>query len=258
MKSFFDLYVKLFSNGSTVKFNDKLLSAALRARGYNNFRNYEESGEHFFIMNVLAHSNPTVCIDIGANIGNYTEKLLQHTQATVISFEPLPAAFAELQKKVKSFGKRSILENKGVGEKNDNLVLNYNPSALAHASFSEEINKVPYVKNSESINAKVVSIDTYFENSKFSTVDFIKIDTEGFEYEVLKGAHYTIDRFKPKYIQIEFNWHHMFRNISLNYIAEMLPDYDVFQLIPGGWIKRDAIDPLSNIYCFANFVFVRH
>ena len=46
-------------------------------------------------------------------------------------------------------------------------------------------------------------------------IDLIKIDTEGFELEVLKGAEKTIKKLKPTYIQIEYNWHHLFKNINL-------------------------------------------
>ena len=61
---------------------------------------------------------------------------------------------------------------------------------------------------------------------------------------------------KPKFIKMEFNWHQLFRNASLNYFSELLPNYDVYQLVPNGWIRRDSKDPFSNIYLFSNFVFV--
>ena len=44
-------------------------------------------------------------------------------------------------------------------------------------------------------------------------VDLIKIDTEGYEMNVLKGSRNFIS--KPKFIQIEFNWHQLFTNNSL-------------------------------------------
>lgn len=53
-----------------------LLSHALSARGYNNYRNNQESGELFFIKEILAKSNPELCIDVGANIGEYTKEIL--------------------------------------------------------------------------------------------------------------------------------------------------------------------------------------
>ena len=40
-------------------------------------------------------------------------------------------------------------------------------------------------------------------------------------------------------------------------LIKKLPDYEVFQLIPGGWKKRDSDDPYSNIFHYSNFIFVR-
>ena len=97
---------------------------------------------------------------------------------------------------------------------------------------------------------------SFIENG-IKEIDFIKIDTEGFESEVFEGAKRVLGDIKPNFIQIEFNWHQMFRNKTLNYFAEMLPDYEVYQLIPNGWIKRDPKHPHTNIYEFSNFVFVR-
>jgi FkbM family methyltransferase len=230
---------------------------SLRARGYNNYRDSTESGETYFIREVLSKTKPRLCIDIGANIGDFTCELLEHTSAKVISFEPLPAAFKELTEATLGHAERVILENKGVGKSVESLTIHYNPNTLAHASFSEDVKKVSYVTNEEKAVVSVVTLDSYCKANGISEIDFIKIDTEGFETEVFEGAIQCFATIKPKYIQIEFNWHQLFRNTSLNDFAEKLPDYDVYQLLPNSWIKRNPRDPLANIYQFSNFVFVR-
>ena len=62
---------------------------------------------------------------------------------------------------------------------------------------------------------------------------------------------------QPKFIEIEFNWHQLFRKTTLNYFSEQLPNYDVYQLTFDNWIQRDPKDPLTNIYYFSNFIFVK-
>lgn len=89
-----------------------------------------------------------------------------------------------------------------------------------------------------------------------AAVDLIKIDTQGFQAEVFEGAARVISEIRPRLIQMEFNWHQMFRSKTLNDFAEMLPGYDVYQLLPDGWVQRDPRDPLSNVYQFSNFGFV--
>ncbi len=233
-----------------------LLQESLSARGYNNFQNNYLSGESFFIENILAPSNPKLCFDIGANIGAYTKEILEKTQASVVSFEPMPTAFEMLKKNVADFEGRIVVENKGVGARSETLTIHYNPNALAHASFSEDVKNVSYVSNEMKAEVPVTTLDEYCAENSITEVDFIKIDTEGFEAEVFEGALHVFGGIKPRFIQIEFNWHQLFRNTSLNYFAEKLPDYEVYQLLPNGWIIRDPKDPLTNIYHFSNFVFV--
>lgn len=236
---------------------DFILSHALSSRGYNNFRNQEESGEYFFINEILAKSEPKLCIDVGANNGDYSLTLLNSTQAQVIAFEPLPTVFEILKNNSKEFSNRIKLENVGVGAREEDLVINYNPNTTAHASFSKEVEDIDYLNNQNKITVPVVTLDSYFERNEIKDVDLIKIDVEGFESEVFTGAKHIFTNIRPKFIQIEFNWHQLFRNTSLLFFSKQLPGYETYQLIPQGWIKRDPKDPLSNIFLFSNFVFVR-
>ncbi len=92
-----DLYVKIFSRRHLSDANDLLLRWCIKARGYNNFRNLDVSGENRFIDVVLRRINPSVCVDVGANTGSYASALLSaYADATVYSFEPLSAPFQRL------------------------------------------------------------------------------------------------------------------------------------------------------------------
>ena len=233
-----------------------LLEQTLSARGYNNYHNKEESGELFFINEILAKSNPKLCIDVGANIGSYSLEIAKSTNSNVIAFEPLPVAFDILQRNLLEFSDRIKLENVGVGAKAEKLTINFNPNATSHASFSKDVEKINYLNNEEKIIVPVVTLDSYFENNNIREVDLIKIDVEGFESEVFQGASKIFTQIRPRFIQMEFNWHQLFLNKSLNYFSEQLLGYDTYQLLPQGWIKRDPKDPYSNIFLFSNFVFV--
>ena len=243
----------MFSRSYFMEANEELLYLAFKPRGYNN----DCSGESFFIKKVLSPSNPILCIDIGANIGIYTSELLEYTDSRVVSFEPLPSAFQKLSEATKEFKHRVTLENKGIGKDTGNLTIHFNPSALQIASFAEEVKKISFVTNEQKVTCPVVSLDSYCQEKGIAVIDLVKIDVEGFELEVFEGATNTFSKIKPRFIQMEFNWHQLFRNTSLNVFAERLPEYDLYQLIPNGWAKRDPRDPLTNIYWFSNFVFVR-
>ena len=67
----------------------------------------------------------------------------------------------------------------------------------------------------------------------------------------------TIARLRPRFVQIEFNWHQLFRNTSLYGLSRHLQGYQAYQLTRGGWVRRDVKDPLCNLYQYSNFVFSR-
>ena len=161
-----------------------------------------------------------------------------------------------MQENLSSYSDRIILVNKGVGSKSEPRTIFYNGYGTEHASFIEEVNDIRYVNNNEKLEIELTTIDDYCIENNIREIDLIKIDTEGFEKEVFEGAITTFENIKPKFIQIEFNWHQLLRNTSLLFFSRKLPDYDVYQLTYNGMQKVDPKHPYSNFYIFSNFVFV--
>jgi FkbM family methyltransferase len=207
---------------------------------YNNFVNDLVSGELHFIK-LLKRYDPKLCIDIGANIGSYSSTLLEHTNAVVIAFEPLPRAYDALGKLKTTYPERFIPINQGVGAEVGHLDLHFGSEVSVMASFSQEINEIDYVSrnNTNSISVEVNTLDNFFKDfdPKFSEIDLIKIDTEGFEHEVLVGAANTLVKYRPKFIQIEFNHHQLFRSQSIYSFSKILKIIRCFKsyLITTGW-----------------------
>ena len=60
-------------------------------------------------------------------------------------------------------------------------------------------------------------------------IDFIKIDTEGYEFEVLDGAKNLLKEQQPKFIQIEFNWHQLLKGQTLYKLSSMIDFSDILE-----------------------------
>ena len=244
--------------------NNRVLHMALRARGYNNCGDLRSSGEALLLERV-ARDDPRLCIDVGANVGGYSRALLERTGARVIAFEPLPRAFASLQGLARSHPERLIAVNRGVGDFSGELEIFHGAADSEWASFSREVNAIDYVgaANRNALKVPVTTLDDYLatEGREYlaAGIDLLKIDTEGYEYEVLRGARNTLSGIRPRFIQIEFNWHQLFRGQSLHSLAALLPGYQAFQLLPygAGLSSVDTRRPESNIYHYSNFVFAR-
>lgn len=258
MKNFIQLSIfKICELCIPVFLQNYFLQILLKLRGYNNFKNFDASGEIFFLNKILAKHEPRICIDVGSNIGNYAKEILKITDSQVISFEPLSEPFQQLQKLKTVWGDRLIIVNKGLGASESIKTIYFNEDSSSHASFIKEINNLSYISNHTEEEVMITTLDKFVEqNTKISSIDYIKIDTEGFEYDVLLGCKNIIKFNKPKFIHIEFNWHQLIKSQTLYSFSLLLSEYNVFQMLPNGLVKRDPIDPISNIFSYSNFVFI--
>tara|TARA_B100001540_G_C15672775_1_gene580974 strand:+ start:217 stop:1014 length:798 start_codon:yes stop_codon:yes gene_type:complete len=243
--------------------NTILLKLFLRFIGYNQYRNLASSiGEKNFLDKVCKE-NPKICIDIGANKGEYSKYILENSKSKVVAFEPFPKSFKKLQFIKKNYVSRFYPYNIGIGEKEKTEKLYYDKNNLQWANFNPEVRKIDYLKNSKlSVSCKISSLDYFLNKNKYlikNKINLIKIDTEGYELEVLMGAKKTINKFKPKYIQIEYNWHHLFKNVNLYTFSKILKGYRVYKIFPfsKNLIKINPEKPENNYFNYSNIVFIK-
>ena len=256
-------YNFIFGRKISQKINNIIFSLALGAKGYKNYGSFDQTGEKNFIKIISSSLNLT--LDIGANTGKYTQLILDETKSNVISFEPLKEAFKDLKNIEKVYPERLKAFNYAVGDKNEYLDLNTSNSKSEKASFSKDTDKLTFYEqeNNIKINTEVITLDSFFKNNPKlideKELDFIKIDTEGFELEVIIGAKNLIEKKKPKFIQLEFNWHQLFKKQTMYEFSKYLEDYDLYQLLPFGkkLIRVDPIRPETNIFHLSNFVYIR-
>ncbi|MDA9769003.1 FkbM family methyltransferase [Candidatus Pelagibacter sp.] len=253
------VYVIIFGRKIMQPVNNLVLSLSLKGNGYMNYGSFKDSGEKFFIN--LIRDELKLSLDIGANVGNYTEMLLSDTNSKVISFEPLPKAFDKLKLIKSDYKDRLEIHNVAIGIKDEVLELFYGTEKSEKASLMKDLEKISFIKeqNKNKVSVQVRQLD-YFQNYfKDEVIDFIKIDTEGFEYEVLMGAKNILEIHQPKFIQVEFNWHQLIKKQTLYNFSELIKFSDVFKILPYGnkLLHIDPFRPENNIYHLSNYVFIR-
>ena len=250
----------LFARKIFYKFNLICLKLFIRFIGFNHHKNIQKSGEINFLKHVCSQK-PNFCIDIGANEGKYSEHILENSNATVLAFEPLSKNFKKLRILKRKFPKRLFIFKIGLSNKKTKLKIYFNKKNSHWANFDAEINKIDYLKENKSKEiCNLNKLDNIFRRSKKivnKSIDLIKIDTEGHELEVLLGASKTIKKFKPNYIQIEYNWHHLIKNVNLYHFSKLLKNYEVFKILPNDedLMKIDPLRPEHNYFNFSNIVF---
>ena len=135
------------------------------------------------------------CLDIGANVGTFTLEL-QNYSDKVFCFEPLKENIFFLKKIV---SKKSKIFNFALGDKNviSNIHIPMVKHTLDYAQSSLKLKSNNNLKK-KSVLVKVKRFDHIIKNKKFlSKIDFIKIDVEGYEYEVLCGMKELLKIYHP-------------------------------------------------------------
>lgn len=257
-------YVFLVARPTLQPLNLLVLRMALQARGYDNCCTPDVTGEAYFLERIAA-TRPRLCLDVGANRGDYSTELLRRTDATVLAFDPLPTAFEHLSALEREYDGRMFAFNIALGDANCELPLSYGEGAARLASLLPQARHIGYVaaSNVHTMTVPVRRLDDVFlaHPQRFANgeIDLLKIDTEGYEYAVLLGARLVIERLRPRFIQVECNWHQLFGGTSLWQLYGLLPGYRCYQLLPyrRGWHRVEPGSPEANVFRYSNFVFVR-
>jgi FkbM family methyltransferase len=215
------------------------------------------------LLEKLNKFNITTALDIGANKGQWARMVLNNTNWSVISFEPQKSAFEILEELKDAFPQRFDCYNYALGDENTKTLINIHSSFTELSFINNDLNNLPLL-NGRSTATEEISIrridDLYSaDKMKYSNVEFVKIDVEGFEYKVLLGSKLFLSEIKPTFIQIEMNWHQLFTMTPLFEFGKLLVNYDCYQILPAGKIlyKIDVTNPIRNFYQLANFLFVR-
>ncbi|TDB61794.1 FkbM family methyltransferase [Arundinibacter roseus] len=144
-------------------------------------------------------SAPKLIFDVGAHKGeSHLIYRKVFPQSTIYSFEPDPETFKVLRANTANLP-AAILENAGVGAAEERLPFYINKEDSMGNSFL----KVSGQDSQPFVEVPVHSLDSYTKERTIQLIDFLKIDTQGFDLEVLKGAENLLKNGQIKVIQFE-------------------------------------------------------
>ena len=139
--------------------------------------------------------DPKYIVDVGANLGNHTLYWATHLQAKkIISIEPVPPNYAMLEKNIQNNHLDCVISVRAaIGE--------HSGMAKVVAFDDSNYGGTTYEYSDQADDAgdtqKVCTLDTVLSEFQIPYVDFVKIDTEGFELSVLNGMKEILKRDRP-------------------------------------------------------------
>ena len=179
------------------------------------------------------YNNFKLLIDIGAHKGESIKLFSKNfIIKKIISFEASPINFEYLKKKIKDNKQgynntEIVLENTALGA--EDKIIEFNQFNESSSSTIKEIDKeskyykrkfrlINFLNNKETyqkIKIKISKLKDYIEKNNIKKIDFMKIDTEGYEFEILLGLENKI-----KLVDIIMFEHHYDNMIKKGYTFE--------------------------------------
>jgi FkbM family methyltransferase len=173
-------------------------------------------GEKFMadLALISPHLRPgMVAFDVGANIG-YLAMYLRHRigpSGQLFCFEPEPENYAELESNLR----RNHLDNchaiaAAVGAQEGTV------------SFAQGLNGHVTPDGTPGLSVPVITLDRFVEQRRLPRVDFVKIDVEGFEVDVLNGMKALLSRPDKPLLYIEVHGRGEYYNADPRKVCEVL------------------------------------
>lgn len=187
---------------------------------------FEKEPETIAWIDSICNSN-SVFYDIGANIGIYTLYMnYKNPMMQMFCFEPVQNNFNSLQNNIILNGAKNV-HPFNIALSNNNMITNLFISDTRNGNSGAQI-EAPINEKGESFEAKKIekilsfSLDYLVNNLNFPQPNFIKIDVDGHENEILDGMKVTLGNEQLKSLLIEFNadnqfqkWQSVFNKIGL-------------------------------------------
>lgn len=178
--------------------------------------------------NILVDSKVDVIIDVGANTGQYAAQIIEQTsfRGQIISFEPLSSAFLKLSENSKNFSNWKVY-NYGLGNTNQSSVINISGNSSSSSllpMLPSHLKAAPQTLCIGKETIEMRKLDSIYDELNINDKEiYLKIDTQGYEKNVIKGAVKSLS--KISIVQLELSLIPLYEGDNLYYeICKLMDD----------------------------------
>jgi FkbM family methyltransferase len=154
-----------------------------------------KNGEYAVVEHLAAQISTFV--DVGANVGEWSAHMFQHTKAKGFLFEPSRSCVQRLKERFHE--NDAVIRDAAVSDQVGTAIFAQEDncgegSSLVDSSDTTKGNRT---------EVPITTLDAEFGNSALK-IDYLKIDTEGYDLKVMRGAQETLSR--TRFLQFEYNY----------------------------------------------------
>jgi FkbM family methyltransferase len=174
-----------------------------------------------------------VALDLGANQGDWALTVAAHNDGCrVHCFEPSPSTAEQCRRNTRRHEAITV-HNVGAGDRDGTLAFHDYGAGSVLSSFVAREGSVG-MKAERVVEVPVVTLDRWLDAQGVDRVDFLKIDTEGFEMPILRGARGSLGSGRIGCVQFEYGGTWLDAGESLRNAAELFQSagWSLFRLLP--------------------------
>jgi FkbM family methyltransferase len=217
----------------------------------NNNHDHHANGEIMVLREILPEAE--IVFDIGANVGHWAKAALSiNPNLKIHCFEPSLATFRKLSEQ--QFPDQVSLNRLACGAYTGNTQMYIN----WEASQTNSIVRRSFYHEPKIENISQITIDDYCRQHRINKIDYIKIDVEGYELEVLKGMKELLTQKIAVTIQFEYGRTYLDAKIFLKDIWDFINttnlDYLFFKITPNKIIQYREFDNSLENFQLSNWL----
>ncbi len=230
------------------------LRSAARALGFHIQRVRFSEDERSLTCRLIDQTKPTTVIDVGANVGQFASGVLAtFGNLRVVSFEPEERAQAEAIRRSRRYPNWVVGDRVAVGAEEGRLTLhvagNSQSSSLLEMTELHEIT-VPGSKYQAVESVPCRTLDSLLAGEADRGYRYyLKIDTQGYEMNVLRGAQRTLERVVAIQCEVSFDELYVGQPLAAEVVDFVTPrGFSVFAYANGLRDPRDQRLLQADIY----------
>ncbi len=237
---------------------EMMLRFSTNAMNYGHGSNFRKSGELLalqFVNSKIKTTHPII-FDVGANVGKYAQAIAEvfGTKAIIKSFEPSAATYKLLQKNIEPF-KNIEAYNFALSDAKGTATLYSTENNSEIASLIDLDRTIKKYGSNTVETIEMETLDNFCKANSIDHIDLLKIDVEGFELSVLKGASAMLKEKKVSYIQFEFGVPNIdSRTYFKDFWNLFKNDYTMYRIVQNGLHPILQYAPHLEIFSTSNFL----
>jgi FkbM family methyltransferase len=249
------LYVRLSRSPSATRCAVRLRNQCERVIQFHlaEYLPFDKNGEG--LVAEIGARRASNFVDIGANRGNWASMFIASTarRLNAILFEPSPLAASHLRTTFAGADSIEVVEA-AVGDVSGQAVLYEEPGGGILSSL------VPLDRGFRPLHRNVLmtTLDVEIDSRGWQKVDYLKIDAEGYDLNVLHGARSLLEAQRIDMLQFEYNAYWAHAGSTLSAASRFLEsvDYVVFLIRSEGLFELDY-RRYGEYFSYSNFFAVR-